>query len=62
MRTGSSLLHSSFAAVIELTDVTFEHQTQASTGQTTGKWVSSNYLRVGQICICAYLMNIVCNL
>jgi len=24
--------------VIQLTDQTFEHQTQASTGQTTGKW------------------------
>jgi len=26
------------AKVIDLTDATFEHQTQASTGQTTGKW------------------------
>jgi len=26
-------------SVIQLTDQTFEHQTQASTGQTTGKWL-----------------------
>ena len=38
------LLVSAFAAfasaadIITLTDETFEHQTQASTGQTTGKW------------------------
>ena len=31
------------AAVIELTDSTFEHQTQASTGQTTGKWFVKFY-------------------
>lgn len=31
------------AAVIDLTDVTFEHQTQASTGQTTGKWFVKFY-------------------
>ncbi|EED90729.1 predicted protein, partial [Thalassiosira pseudonana CCMP1335] len=24
--------------VVDLTDATFEHQTQASTGQTTGRW------------------------
>lgn len=33
-----SSLSRSLAAVIDLTDATFEHQTQASTGQTTGKW------------------------
>ncbi|KAL9186240.1 hypothetical protein ACHAXT_005478 [Thalassiosira profunda] len=38
-----SLLRASLAAVIELTDVTFEHQTQASTGQTTGKWLVKFY-------------------
>eukprot|EP00573_Skeletonema_grethae_P003356 CAMPEP_0201685734 /NCGR_PEP_ID=MMETSP0578-20130828/422_1 /ASSEMBLY_ACC=CAM_ASM_000663 /TAXON_ID=267565 /ORGANISM="Skeletonema grethea, Strain CCMP 1804" /LENGTH=229 /DNA_ID=CAMNT_0048169687 /DNA_START=56 /DNA_END=745 /DNA_ORIENTATION=+ len=32
------LLTPTSAAVIDLTDSTFEHQTQASTGQTTGKW------------------------
>lgn len=31
------------AAVTELTDATFEHQTQASTGQTTGKWFVKFY-------------------
>lgn len=31
------------AAVIDLTDSTFEHQTQASTGQTTGKWFVKFY-------------------
>ncbi|KAL3779610.1 hypothetical protein ACHAWO_004661 [Cyclotella atomus] len=30
-------------AVIDLTDETFEHQTQASTGQTTGKWLVKFY-------------------
>eukprot|EP00584_Thalassiosira_punctigera_P002054 CAMPEP_0172527584 /NCGR_PEP_ID=MMETSP1067-20121228/2231_1 /TAXON_ID=265564 ORGANISM="Thalassiosira punctigera, Strain Tpunct2005C2" /NCGR_SAMPLE_ID=MMETSP1067 /ASSEMBLY_ACC=CAM_ASM_000444 /LENGTH=232 /DNA_ID=CAMNT_0013311347 /DNA_START=65 /DNA_END=763 /DNA_ORIENTATION=+ len=39
----SSLPQSSRAAVIDLTDVTFEHQTQASTGQTTGKWLVKFY-------------------
>ncbi|KAL7530765.1 hypothetical protein ACHAWF_003503 [Thalassiosira exigua] len=34
-----SLLSRSSAAVVDLTDATFEHQTQASTGQTTGKWL-----------------------
>ena len=29
--------------VIELTDSTFEHQTQSSTGQTTGKWLVKFY-------------------
>mmetsp|Transcript_33366 Transcript_33366/g.70133 ORF Transcript_33366/g.70133 Transcript_33366/m.70133 type:complete len:232 (+) Transcript_33366:115-810(+) len=38
-----SVLSSSRAAVIDLTDVTFEHQTQASTGQTTGKWFVKFY-------------------
>lgn len=38
----SSLPHS-LASVIDLTDVTFEHQTQASTGQTTGKWFVKFY-------------------
>lgn len=33
----------SLGAVIDLTDVTFEHQTQASTGQTTGKWFVKFY-------------------
>ena len=37
------LLPSSLAAVIDLTDVSFEHQTQASTGQTTGKWLVKFY-------------------
>mmetsp|Transcript_37524 Transcript_37524/g.89888 ORF Transcript_37524/g.89888 Transcript_37524/m.89888 type:complete len:226 (-) Transcript_37524:88-765(-) len=32
-----------FGEVIELTDSTFEHQTQASTGQTTGKWLVKFY-------------------
>lgn len=36
------MLHS-HAAVLDLTDVTFEHQTQASTGQTTGKWFVKFY-------------------
>jgi len=31
------------AEVIELTEETFEHQTQASTGQTTGKWIVKFY-------------------
>jgi len=39
----SSLPARSIAAVIDLTDVTFEHQTQASTGQTTGKWLVKFY-------------------
>ena len=30
--------HTTNENVIKLTDQTFEHQTQASTGQTTGKW------------------------
>ena len=34
------------AAVIDLTDSTFEHQTQASTGQTTGKWFVKFYAPV----------------
>ncbi|KAL7538420.1 hypothetical protein ACHAXR_008546 [Thalassiosira sp. AJA248-18] len=38
-----SLPSHSLAAVIDLTDVTFEHQTQASTGQTTGKWFVKFY-------------------
>lgn len=38
-----ALLHVSLSAVIDLTDVTFEHQTQASTGQTTGKWFVKFY-------------------
>eukprot|EP00585_Thalassiosira_rotula_P003975 CAMPEP_0196136436 /NCGR_PEP_ID=MMETSP0910-20130528/4748_1 /TAXON_ID=49265 /ORGANISM="Thalassiosira rotula, Strain GSO102" /LENGTH=229 /DNA_ID=CAMNT_0041396731 /DNA_START=51 /DNA_END=740 /DNA_ORIENTATION=- len=38
-----SLFPQSLAAVIDLTDVTFEHQTQASTGQTTGKWFVKFY-------------------
>ena len=29
---------SSSSKIVELTTATFEHQTQASTGQTTGKW------------------------
>jgi len=29
--------------VVELTDDNFEHQTQASTGQTTGKWFVKFY-------------------
>ena len=37
------LPHNSLANVIELTDVTFEHQTQSSTGQTTGKWFVKFY-------------------
>mmetsp|Transcript_4724 Transcript_4724/g.7294 ORF Transcript_4724/g.7294 Transcript_4724/m.7294 type:complete len:229 (-) Transcript_4724:143-829(-) len=37
------LLASTSAAVIDLTDSTFEHQTQASTGQTTGKWFVKYY-------------------
>ena len=31
------------AAVIDLTDASFEHQTQSSTGQTTGKWFVKFY-------------------
>jgi hypothetical protein len=31
------------AEVHVLTDATFEHQTQASTGQTTGKWLVKFY-------------------
>mmetsp|Transcript_26592 Transcript_26592/g.57154 ORF Transcript_26592/g.57154 Transcript_26592/m.57154 type:complete len:233 (-) Transcript_26592:235-933(-) len=38
-----SLLPHSLAAVIDLTDATFEHQTQSSTGQTTGKWLVKFY-------------------
>lgn len=38
-----ALPHVSLSAVIDLTDVTFEHQTQASTGQTTGKWFVKFY-------------------
>ena len=34
---------SSSTKVIELTAATFEHQTQASTGQTTGKWFVKFY-------------------
>jgi len=34
---------SSLAAVLDLTDATFEHQTQAATGQTTGKWLVKFY-------------------
>ena len=30
--------HAAAARVVELTDATFEHQTQAATGQTTGAW------------------------
>ncbi|KAL3782708.1 hypothetical protein HJC23_012227 [Cyclotella cryptica] len=37
------LLLSVSGAVIDLTDETFEHQTQASTGQTTGKWFVKFY-------------------
>ena len=33
----------SYAAVVELTDATFEHQTQSATGQTTGKWIVKYY-------------------
>jgi thioredoxin domain-containing protein 5 len=32
-----------FAGVIQLNDSNFEHQTQASTGQTTGKWFVKFY-------------------
>jgi protein disulfide-isomerase-like protein len=39
----SSSLPYSLAAVMDLTDVNFEHQTQASTGQTTGKWFVKFY-------------------
>jgi len=39
----SSLPRHSLAAVIDLTDSTFEHQTQSSTGQTTGKWLVKFY-------------------
>jgi len=39
----SNLLVPTSAAVTELTDATFEHQTQASTGQTTGKWFVKFY-------------------
>merc|ERR1740139_2011474 len=39
----SSSLPHSLAAVMDLTDVNFEHQTQASTGQTTGKWFVKFY-------------------
>lgn len=34
-----TLLLSSSGEVIELSESNFEHQTQASTGQTTGKWI-----------------------
>lgn len=34
---------SSSSSVVELTSATFEHQTQASTGQTTGKWFVKFY-------------------
>ncbi|KAL7521552.1 hypothetical protein ACHAWX_006230 [Stephanocyclus meneghinianus] len=37
------LLLSVSGTVINLTDETFEHQTQASTGQTTGKWFVKFY-------------------
>ena len=37
------LLPQSLAKVIDLTDSTFEHQTQSSTGQTTGKWFVKFY-------------------
>jgi hypothetical protein len=30
--------HASGTGVVTLTDATFEHQTQAATGQTTGVW------------------------
>jgi len=33
----------SLAKVVDLTDATFEHQTQSSTGQTTGKWLVKFY-------------------
>jgi thiol-disulfide isomerase/thioredoxin len=36
-------LTQSLAAVIDLNDTTFEHQTQSSTGQTTGKWFVKFY-------------------
>ena len=36
---GSCLACAATAAVVELTDADFEHTTQASTGQTTGRWV-----------------------
>ena len=36
--TATLLALSSAAELVLLTDETFEHQTQASTGQTTGKW------------------------
>eukprot|EP00559_Dactyliosolen_fragilissimus_P008963 CAMPEP_0184861942 /NCGR_PEP_ID=MMETSP0580-20130426/6514_1 /TAXON_ID=1118495 /ORGANISM="Dactyliosolen fragilissimus" /LENGTH=236 /DNA_ID=CAMNT_0027359625 /DNA_START=53 /DNA_END=763 /DNA_ORIENTATION=- len=39
----SSLLLTTNGEVISLTDETFEHQTQASTGQTTGKWLVKFY-------------------
>jgi len=38
-----TLLPHSLAKVIDLTDATFEHQTQSSTGQTTGKWFVKFY-------------------
>jgi len=38
-----TLLPQSLAKVIDLTDSTFEHQTQSSTGQTTGKWFVKFY-------------------
>jgi thioredoxin domain-containing protein 5 len=34
---------SSAAEVVDLTDDSFEHQTQAATGQTTGKWLVEFY-------------------
>mmetsp|Transcript_21104 Transcript_21104/g.58704 ORF Transcript_21104/g.58704 Transcript_21104/m.58704 type:complete len:236 (-) Transcript_21104:1138-1845(-) len=34
----ASTIATTSAQVVELTSATFEHQTQASTGQTTGKW------------------------
>eukprot|EP00550_Attheya_septentrionalis_P003329 CAMPEP_0198290042 /NCGR_PEP_ID=MMETSP1449-20131203/8035_1 /TAXON_ID=420275 /ORGANISM="Attheya septentrionalis, Strain CCMP2084" /LENGTH=219 /DNA_ID=CAMNT_0043988469 /DNA_START=96 /DNA_END=755 /DNA_ORIENTATION=- len=38
-----ALLVPCFAGVIQLNDSNFEHQTQASTGQTTGKWFVKFY-------------------
>mmetsp|Transcript_19364 Transcript_19364/g.55748 ORF Transcript_19364/g.55748 Transcript_19364/m.55748 type:complete len:221 (-) Transcript_19364:728-1390(-) len=40
---GSTLTVVEAAEVHVLTDATFEHQTQASTGQTTGKWLVKFY-------------------
>lgn len=39
----SPALFSTASNVVELTSATFEHETQASTGQTTGKWFVKFY-------------------